>query len=227
MNQPRIPKELGLTRSMTEQTQTFKEPIANASSSFSSLMQNTASKEVQSPKMISPFDLAGAKPNMPQTPQALLAQLQLLQNTMTNIQGQMAYPNLKMKPAQRTVIKNKLSSANTSLQAINSKMGSGKDQEEDAAGAPSKGASSKIDKDAGRPQGPISQFLGYVTDGIQQLENAKKQVQALSQNSDSMNPGDFLFIQLKVAKAQQELEFTSSLMAKVVEDFKMIMNIQL
>jgi len=42
-----------------------------------------------------------------------------------------------------------------------------------------------------------------------------------------MNPGDILLIQVKLAKAKQELEYSSVLLSTAVRDIKTLFNIQL
>lgn len=192
------------------------------SGSFSSLMQKAPTPS--SSPLQSPLELAqgGIKPN-PSTanPQGLLAQMQLMQGALQTVQGQISYPNLKVSSSQKYLIKNKLLSTNATLQAIQERMGGDGDGEQ-------KKEQKKGDEELTKaPSSPVSQFLNYVTDGMDQLEEARVQLANLKDKADSLTPADFLFIQLKLAKAQQEIEFTSILLSKMVEGFKMIMNIQL
>ncbi|MBM3198371.1 MAG: hypothetical protein FJZ58_03845 [Chlamydiae bacterium] len=190
------------------------------SSNFSSLMQKAPSPPSSS--LQSPLELAhgGIKPNPAMAnPQGLLAQMQLMQGAMQTVQGQISYPNLKMSSSQKYLIKNKLLSTNATLQAIQERMGS-EDQDQQQK-------ESQTPEEEGQHSSPVSQFLRYITDGMSQLESAKVQLADLKDKADSLTPMDFLFIQLKLAKAQQEIEFTSILLSKMVDGFKMIMNIQL
>jgi hypothetical protein len=59
------------------------------------------------------------------------------------------------------------------------------------------------------------------------MEAAKNQVSALKNSGTDLKPSDFLLIQLEMNKAQQELDFTSVLLSKVVEGTKMLMNVQI
>jgi hypothetical protein len=198
-------------------TGSFSEASAETpSSSFASLMQSPQNSPTDSSKLISPFELATAKPNAIPDPHSILAQMQLAQNTIEGIQGQLTQPNFKLKPSKKYLVKNKLLSANDNLRVVAAKLGSTLDEkeEEKAPSLPSKDSS------------PVGQFLGYLTDGLAQLESTKRQVAMLGRKPD-LSPADFLFMQVKLTKAQQELEFTSTLLAKTIDGFKQIMNIQI
>nr|NGX26748.1 hypothetical protein [Chlamydiota bacterium] len=75
--------------------------------------------------------------------------------------------------------------------------------------------------------GPLQKFLGLVTDGQNQLEAAKQKLTDLSAKGEDLRPAEMLMIQIKLNKAQQELEYSSLLLGKAVDDLKMMMNIQL
>ena len=202
----------------------------NQSQNFSSLMQKNTN--TQESKMMSPFDLAqnGAKMN-PVVPSqnTVLAQIQLAQNTMARIQEQASYPNLKLKSSQKNIIKSKLSSASTSFKSAHTKFDKSLlEQDGDSSRNPSKGLSLTSTEDSSaQEKGPMSSLFDYVTAGLNEMDAVKQLVSDIGNKRGNLNPGDFLLIQIKLAKAQQELEFTSGLLSKVVEDFKMIMNIQL
>ncbi len=189
--------------------------FASTTQAFSSFMQGAPTgAETTKSQMISPFDLAqqGPKTGMP-TPNigTLMAQVQLAQTSMSDVQTQLSYPNLKLKASQKYIVKNKLTDANDNLRAANAKLGS-----PPVEGQPSSGAS-----------GPLGRFLDYVSDGMNQMESAKRQLNNLKSQGHNLTPADFLLIQIKMNKAQQEIDFTSVLLSKAVEDFKMMMNIQL
>ncbi len=73
---------------------------------------------------------------------------------------------------------------------------------------------------------PVERFLGYVSDGQNQLLAAKAQLQELGQTGTA-NPADLMLVQIKLSQAQQELEYSSILLSKVVDIFKQMLNIQL
>jgi len=191
--------------------------FATSSQAFSSFMQaNPASEGTTKSQMISPFDLAQQGPKAGVTSPnmgTLMSQVQLAQSSMSDLQTQLSYPNLKLKASQKYIVKNKLTDANASLRAANSKLGI---DPSFSIGPSPNGAS-----------GPLGKFLDFVSDGMNQLESAKQQLSSLKSNGHNLTPGDFLTIQIKMNKAQQELDFTSVLLSKAVDDFKMMMNIQL
>jgi flagellar hook-basal body complex protein FliE len=177
-------------------------------------MQGSKTSETSS--LISPFDLAQGKASLVLDPHSLGAQMQLVQNSMEKIQEQIQNPNLKLKPSQKHLVKNKLQSANKNIQEVASKMGG---EIYAAEGMVTKEPPAK-------PAGAFSQFLDYLTDGLTQLESAKQQVALLGQKP-ALSPADFLLMQVKLNKATQELEFTNSLLGNAISGFKQIMNIQL
>ncbi len=228
MNEPRIPND-PISRNRMDPSHSPAENSPINGEAFSSFMQKGQMPE-EVGNRISPFDLAQGDlkmGNVTPSPQTLLTQLQLTQNTMANIQNHMAYPHLKMKTSQRYLVKNKLASAASNLSAVTQKAGGSLDgQNDDAAGAPSKGRENQ-ELHPSKAGGPISQFLSYVTDGMNQIESIKSNIGALGAKGANLTAADFLFMQIKLAKAQQELEFTSAILAKSVEDIKSIMNIQI
>jgi hypothetical protein len=184
--------------------------------SFSSFMQGSqASPMLAAGKatMISPFDLAHGQPMLAQAPTfaTLVAQVNSAQSTMGDLSQQLSYPNLKLKASQKYLLKNKLTDANANLRIANLKMGA------NVPDAP----------DMSQFTGPLGKFIGYLSDGQSQLEAAKQQLQSLKDKGAHLTPGDFLLIQVKMNKAQQELEFSSVLLSNAVQDFKMMMQVQL
>jgi hypothetical protein len=188
----------------------------DAQQSFSSLMQP---KETDVTKMapkvsnVSPFDLAhmGIKPIGSPNVNTLIEQTDLLHGSFNTVQNQLSYPNLKLKSSQKYLVKNKLTDVNAHLRAANAKLGISPSE----APPEMKGA------------GPIAQYLGYITDGMNQLDSAKKQLGAISAQGSNVNPAEYMLLQLKFNKAQQELDFTSTVLAKSIEGMKTIMNIQI
>lgn len=162
--------------------------------------------------MVSPFDLAHGQVPVATGPtlDTLMAQVSTAHGTLGDISNQLSYPNLKLKPSAKYVLKNKLTDANENILTANARLGT------PAAETPPVTIT-----------GPIGKFLGYVTSGMTQLEGAKQQIQALKDKGENMSPGDLLLVQIKMNKAQQLLDFSSVLLSKAVEDFKMLMQVQL
>ena len=184
--------------------------------SFSSFMKEGAGSPMASSgktSMISPFDLMHGQPPLAQAPtmETLLAQINSAQSTMGDINSQLNTPNLKLKSSTKYVMKNKLADANASLRTANAKMGAEVPEQTDPS----------------QFGGPLGKFFSYLSDGQAQLESAKTQLQNLKSKGDNISPGDFLLIQVKLNKAQQELEFTSVLLSNAVSDIKQMMQVQL
>lgn len=183
--------------------------------SFKSYMEQKGAPNplLQTPTgQVSPFDLAhGQVPAAGPTLATLSEQAKIAQTSLGDLSNQLTTPNLKLKQSSRYILKNKLTDANAQLRSANMKMGA---QEVEETEVPS-GAS------------PISRFLGYVTDGQNQLQSAVNQLGALKDKGESLSPADLLLIQIKLNKAQQEIEYSSVLLSKAIDDMKMLFNIQL
>lgn len=220
MTQNPIPDDISKPDRIEAFVPVGEEPKEFASSpqAFSSFMQKETAPGITQTKaqMISPFELAqqGSKPAVggPNI-DTLMAQVQLAQSSMTDLQNQMSYPNLKLKSSQKYVVKNKLTDANANFRAVNATLGAPVPEEQM--------------QQAATTAGPLNRFLGYLTDGMNQMESAKRQLAELKSSGHNLKPADFLLIQIKLNKAQQEIDFTTVLVSKAVEDFKMMMNIQL
>ncbi len=164
--------------------------------------------------LVSPFSMMQG-PTLAQTATptlaTLAAQVNNVQSTMGDISNQLNTPNLKLKASTKYVVKNKLTDANMTMRSANQKLGADIPDEPDAT----------------KFQGPLGRFFAYLSDGQAQMESAKQQLQNLKAKGDTISPGDFLLVQVKLNKAQQELEFTSVLLSNAVSDLKMLMQVQL
>lgn len=161
---------------------------------------------------VSPFDLAHGKvpaagPNF----NTIQEQAKMATTTMGDVTNQLKTPKLKLRQSSKYLLKNKLTSAKGHIKSASAMLGAPTVDEEEV------------------PQGasPIAKYLALVTDGQNQLQAAQDQVKALSAKGENMRPADMLLVQIKLAKAQQELTYSSMLLSKAVDDLKMMMNIQL
>lgn len=192
--------------------------VKPAAPGFASLMQQTSLPQMdigssQKIAQVTPFDLVQGKAPLTQTPSAttLLAQVGQAQTTLNNLTNNINYPNLKLKAGQKSLLNSKLFDATDSLRAANAKMGA-------------------VPEETSAPtqfKGPLGRFLALLADGQTQLEAAKNQLQNLKNKGEQLSPGDFLLIQVKLNKAQQELDFSSVLLSNAVQDFKLLMQVQL
>lgn len=182
---------------------------------FSSFMQEGGPNpltEQAKPGQISPFDLArGNVPAAGPTLQTIEQQAKVAQTTLGDVSNQLNTPKLKLKQSTKYLLKNKLGSAKGHIASASAKLG--------APAVPEKEASSI--------GGPLGKFVSLVTDGQNQLEAAQQHLTMLSAKGSQMSPADMLLVQIKLNKAQQELEYSSMLLSKAVDDIKMLINIQL
>lgn len=163
---------------------------------------------------ITPFDLAGqggmaasAAPSM----DTLVGQMNSASSVLGDLQNQLHTKNLNLKQSQKYLLRNKLTSANQDIRS----------------------AADKAGVNVGDPpptsarQSPVTKFLGLITDGQDQLNKTQEMVQNMKTEGGSLSPAALLTIQVKLAKAQQELEYSSVLLSKAVDDIKTMFNIQL
>lgn len=161
----------------------------------------------------SPFDLAKSPAPLASGPtfDSLLSQVKSSQVMLSDMNNDLNTKNLKLKQSQRYVLRSKLTSANNYLQAANVKMGT---QTPPLAPHTTGG-------------GIMGKFLNYISDGQSNLMAAQQQLLNLKGKGDALKPADFLAIQIKLAHAQQEIEYASVMLSKAVDDLKTLMNIQL
>lgn len=145
-------------------------------------------------------------PTAPPTAASILAQTTTLQQGMTTVQGQISDPNLSLKRSQAHLVRGKLSDATSSIRAAGTRLG--------------------VETPPTTPtgSGPVARFLNYLSDGQNQLAAVQTQLQTLSKSPTGMNPADLLYIQLKMNQAQQEIEYSSTLLGKVMDSLKTILN---
>ncbi len=161
---------------------------------------------------VSPFDLAHGKvPAAGPTLNTIQEQSKMAQSTLGDITNQLQTPKLKLKQSTKYLLKNKLNSAKGHIKSASDKIG----------------APPVNDEQVPSGSGPLNKFLSLVTDGQNQLEATQQHLANLSKNGTQMKAADMLMIQIKLSKAQQELEYSSLLLGKAVDDLKMMMNIQL
>lgn len=188
-----------------------QEKLPTASPAFSSLMQGSA-PTAPSSTMPSPLAIMQGKTPIATPPSltTLMHQLQGMQSTAGDVQNQLSNTQLHLKASAKYLLDNKLAEANRELRGVNTKLGVTTAHTE----TPQMG-------------GPLGKFIGYLTTGQSEMEAAKRQLSEIKAKGDSMAPGDFLLVQLKLNKAQQLLEFSSVLLSTAVSDIKQMMQVQL
>jgi hypothetical protein len=170
--------------------------------------------KVYTPAPGTPASVIGAQPFNVQTAgpslDNLISQIGTSQDSLAMVRSQLKTNNLQFKRSQQHLLRNKLSDASTYLRAANSKLGADVPQMPSQAGAK-----------------PIERFLNFVTDGESQLASAQQKIQDMQKKGDQMRPGDFLLVQVKMSQAQQEIEYSSVLLSKVIDSIKATLNIAL
>jgi len=182
--------------------------------SFESAMEKAAQQTNPAVKTSgpSPMELAQNQTPLAQGPtfDSLLSQTKSVQGMLGDINTNLQTKNLKLKQSDRASLRSKLTNANAYLKAANTKIGADVVEEPPANGG-----------------GVLGKFLGLVTQGQANVAAAQKQIQSLKNEGSSLNPADFLAVQVKLAHAQQEIEYASMMLANAVSGLKTLFNIQL
>lgn len=183
---------------------------------FSSFMQRGAEQNplLAAGKMpqVSPFDLAHGKVPAPGPTLSTIQQQALAAHTtLGDISNQLNTPNLKLKQSTKYLLKNKLSGAKGQIQSASTALGAPLLAEESKEGGGN----------------PLQKYISMVTGGQRQLDAAQEHLKRISESGDELKPAEMLLIQVKLNKAQQQLEYSSMLLSKAIDDLKMLFNIQL
>lgn len=183
--------------------------------SFESAMEKAAQQTnpAAKPGSVSPMELAQNQTPLTQGPtfDSLLSQTKSVNGMLGDINTNLQTKNLKLKQSDRASLRSKLTNANSYLKAANTKLGAPVTEEAPAAAG----------------GGILGKFLGLVTQGQSNVAAAQKQLLDMKGKGASLNPGDFLAIQIKLAHAQQEIEYASMMLANTVSGLKTLFNIQL
>jgi len=164
------------------------------------------------PTQVSPFDLAHGRVAAPgPTFSTIQEQAKTAQSILGDVTNQLQTPKLKLKQSSKYLLKNKLSSAKEHIRSASNKLGAKQTEDTEVPGG----------------AGPIQKYLGLVTDGQKQLQEVQTHLAAIAEKGQDMRPADMLLVQVKLSKAQQEIEYSSLLLSKAVDDLKLMMNIQL
>lgn len=172
---------------------------------FQSLMQGAPAKGT------SPLEAAGKKTAAPPpSMEGLIRQMDATDEQIKKMQGILNFPKLKLKKSHERLINTKLQNAVTDI--------------EGAAKASKTKILPKVDR---TNMQPVSKFLSFVGDGHNQLKEVKGNLAAMIKKKKKISPANMLLMQVKIAQAQQEIEFSSILLSKVVEGIRQTLNIQI
>ena len=177
---------------------------------FEAYMEEPIKSEKTEPgKQISPMELS-SKTQIPPTPENLLTQVDSTNNIIGDIQGKLQTSKLKLKNSHQRLLDNKLSQSVNHLQKAADNLGA-----------------KKVNIPVSEDDRPIAKFLGYLSGGQQQLIEAKKKLQEMQAQGKKLSPSEMLLVQVNLSQAQQQIEFSSVLLSKVVDALKQTLNIQL
>ncbi len=179
------------------------------------MQESPGGKMGQGPSGVSgqtPMNLAQgqALPGSPPTMDSIAAQARVAQDGLGQIGKQLRTPNLAFKRSQAHLLKNKLTGAHDYIRQAGEKVGI-----EASPFATPSGA------------GPLERFIAYVNDGQDQLLQVQQKLKAMSAKGQQLNAAEMLSVTVKMNLAQQEIEYSSTLLGKVIDSVKQIMNTQL
>lgn len=182
---------------------------------FQSYMQGTPAAPQGQPAAAggpTPMDIAkgGAFPTTTPSFDTMLAQAKTAQDTLGTVEKQLKTPNLKFRRSQSHLLKNKLTDAQSYIRQAGGKLGI----EASAMKLPP-GATA------------LERFIAYVNDGQDQLIQVQQRLKEMSAKGQQLNAAEMLSVTVKMNLAQQELEYSSTLLGKVIDSIKQMMNIQL
>lgn len=141
---------------------------------------------------------------------SIIAQSGQVQDSLGTVGKQLQDQNLKLKRSQSHLVKQKLGDANDHIRAAASKMG--------------------MDLEEGKiPPGldALARFVAMVNDGQDKLAQVQEQLKKMSASGGNINPADMLSIQVKMGLANQEIQYTSTLLGKVITSVTQLLNTQL
>ncbi|MDP1608564.1 MAG: hypothetical protein Q8L98_04530 [Chlamydiales bacterium] len=183
---------------------------------FQSFMQssNNASPMAPAPNQApSPAEIMRPmQQNTNPTFNTLLTQATNLQDSLGGIQDQLGTPKLKLNRSQTRLLKNKFSNANEYIEKAAGKLG---------AETPPERSSSK------KGTGVMGRLMAYIDNGQDKLLGVQKKLDELMNSGKEISPAQMMLVQIKMGQAQQEIEYSSVMLSKVVDALKQLFNIQL
>ncbi|MBX7066732.1 MAG: EscI/YscI/HrpB family type III secretion system inner rod protein [Parachlamydiales bacterium] len=183
---------------------------------FDSYMQGTGTRTPQAgqtaPTGPTPMDVARG-PTIATSGisfDSIFAQTGQVQDSLGTVEKQLKDQNLKLKRSQSHLVKQKLGDANDHIRAAASKMGMQLEEGKIPTGL-----------DA------LARFIAMVNDGQDKLSQVQDKLKEMSASGANINPGDMLSIQVKMGLAQQEIQYTTTLLGKVIQSVTQLLNTQL
>ncbi len=192
--------------------------------SFGSLVSPTGISASGKP---SPMSAAqSSQPAMPPgkvTTENFVMNVSNLLGQMKGLQAGLQTPNLQLNARTRKLLDAKLKRTHENIRFISAKANVG----EEDADREREGNGGKIPA-AGEDdnQSAIARFIGYLTDGQSQLESVMKNTSRLGNKDSGIQMQNLFSMQVKLYRAQVEIEFSSAVLQKAMDDLKTIMSVQ-
>lgn len=195
----------------TEADQAIRQPPGQGFQSYMERGAGSAPKPAETPGGPTPMELSRgmAQTGTPTVP-SLMTQAQTAQDTLGTVHKQLQTPNLQLKRSQAHLIRNKLTDAREYSRSAAAKLGI----ETPPMKAPDE-------------PGAIARFLVYINDGQDQFAAIQAKLQEMSASGQQLSAADMMMLQSKMALAQQEIEYSSTLLSRVTSSIQTIMGIQL
>lgn len=144
------------------------------------------------------------------SPDMLIAQAAEVVDQIDKLKRQLNRPDLQLKGSVQTLLRNRLEHIDDNLKVALTRAGVEYTPETQNA----------------QVVNPVERFFGMLTNGQHNLETLTQNIQQMAANKASFSPADMLFLQVKVATIQQEIEFFTNILNKGLESTKTIMNVQ-
>lgn len=182
---------------------------------FASFMQEGGNevgpKQTSPTQGASPIDIGSKPPSAPPTLDSVRAQMTTASSSLGDIKNQLHTKGLQLKQSQKYLLRNKLGQANEQIRSAAEHLGVNPGPLPDVKGK----------------KNPIAKFLELVSDGQDQLNSAATQVRNLDSSGKQLNAGELLLVQVKLQKAQQELDYSSAILGKAVDIISKLFNVQI
>jgi hypothetical protein len=162
----------------------------------------------------SPMDIANMQkinPTAPPTMDSVKAQMDTASDSLGDIKSELHKKGLKLKASDKYLIRKKLTNANEHISAAAKHVGVD---------------TQNFDAKLNRSKNPIARFLSMVSDGQNQMLQAANTIKNMNVNGQSINPSQLLLVQIKLQKAQQELNYTSTILGNATSMIKTIFSVQ-
>ena len=164
----------------------------------------------------SPIDLANTQkvssPSTPPTMESVQQQMNSVSGSLGDIKTHLHTKGLKLKHSEKLLVRKKLSNAQEHITTVSKKLGNNTES-----------LAAKLN----RSRNPVAKFLSMVSDGQHQMIKAAETLKKLNADGQSVNPAKLLLVQIKLNKAQQELNYTSVILGNATSMIKTLFNIQI